>query len=145
MANFFRFRRFIFLLLSLTLSAQAMAVASMGACHRMKSLAMLQHVAMASEHDHPDSATHHMDAQIGDKAAHHGGAMHHTEPGGTAPSGDDSRVSCAACAACHLSSVILNTELELTDIPVSGATTFPDAEVARMSNVASGLERPPRA
>jgi hypothetical protein len=145
MANFFRFRRFIFLLLSLTLGAQAMAVVSMGACHRMKSLTALPHVAMASAHDHSDSATHHMYAQIGEKMAHRSGAAHDTESGGTAPSGDDSRVSCAACAACHLSSVILNTEIELTDIPGSGAAAFPDAEVPRTSNVASGLERPPRA
>lgn len=132
-----RFRRLIILLLSVTLCTQAMAVASLGACHRMQALTAMtamQMMAAPMAHDHADASI-----------AHHAAAMHHADPDGTVPASDGDRVSCAACAACHLSSVILNNVNISTDIPVAAATVFADANLARVRNVASGLERPPRA
>jgi hypothetical protein len=130
-----KFCRIILLLLSLTLSAQAMAVASFGACHRMKALALIavHHVTLPTSHHHVDSA------------AHDGAAMHHAESSSTVPADDGSRVSCAACAACHVSSFILNDDSVTAHIPVASPTVFQDNEVARARNVASGLDRPPRA
>lgn len=125
--------RFIVLLLSLTLSAQAMAVASLGSCHRMKALTAVHQVSESTPHHHADSE------------APHDGLMHHAESSGKAPASDYTRVSCAACASCHLSIVIPNSVVVSADIPVVGATIFPAKKVPRVRNVASGLERPPRA
>ena len=130
-----KFCRVILLLLSLTLSAQAMAVASFGACHRMKALSLTaaHHVALPAVHHHIDSA------------AHDGAAMHHADSSGPVPADDGSRASCAACAACHVSNFILNDDSVTAHIPVASPTVFLDNEVARARNVASGLDRPPRA
>ena len=133
MLHSIKFCRFIVLLLSLTLSAQAMAVASLGSCHRMKALTAVHQVSEPTPHHHADSE------------AHHDGSMHHAESSGKAPASDDTRGSCAACAACHMSSVITSSVIVLAYIPIRGATIFPDMEVPRARNVASGLERPPRA
>ena len=133
------FRRCILLLLSVTLSMQLMAAASFGACHRVKALIEVQEVHKAHEVAAPP-AHHHADS-----TAHHDGSMHHADSSDKAPAGDNTRVSCAACAACHLFSVIGNGVNVTTALPVAGAASFPDTEVARVRNVASGLERPPRA
>jgi len=130
-----KFCRVILLLLSLTLSAQAMAVASFGACHRTKALALISVYQVTLP-----TADHHVDS-----AAHHGAPMHHADSSSKAPADDGKRLSCAACAACHLSSFILNGDSVAVDIPVAPATVFPNSELARARNVASGLERPPRA
>ncbi len=133
MTYLFRFRRCILLLLSLTLSAQAMAVASLGACHRIKAMTTVQEPVLAAAHHH------------GDAAAHHDGAVHHADAVNTSPWTEEARLSCAACAACHATSIIPNTETSLPDALVADATIFPDTDVPRARNVASGLERPPRA
>ncbi len=128
-----RFRRCILLLLSVTLSMQVMAAASFGACHRVKALIEVHQADAPPAHHHDDSK------------AHHDGSMHHADSSDKAPAGDNTRVSCAACAACHLFSVVGNGVNVTTALPVAGAASFPDTEVARARNVASGLERPPRA
>lgn len=133
MTYLFRFRRCILLLLSLTLSAQAMAVASLGVCHRMQALAAAHRVAAPVAHHHADSV------------AHEHGSMHHADPSNTAPASDDTRVGCAACAVCHLASAMPGALTVAADIPVAGSTRFPLIDIARVRNVASGLERPPRA
>ena len=127
------FRRCILLLLSVTLSMQVMAAASFGACHRVKALIEVHQADAPPPHHHDDST------------AHHDGSMHHADSSDKAPAGDNTRVSCASCAACHLFSVIANGVNVTTALPVAGAASFPDTEVARARNVASGLERPPRA
>ena len=131
MTHLLSFRRFILLLLSFTLCTQAMAVASLGACHRMRALTATAQVAEEARHAHADLS------------AHHDGSMHHQESRGNGPSSDDARGSCAACASCHLSSIIVGTVIVAADIPAADATVFQDAEIARVRNVASGLERPP--
>ena len=128
-----QFRRCFLLLLSLTLSAQAMAVASVGACHRMKALTAVHQAAEPTAHHHADAA------------AHDDGSMHHADATGKSPASDDTRLSCAACAACHLCAVMPNVEIALTDNPIASAAIFLDTDVARARNVASGLDRPPRA
>ena len=130
-----KFCRIILLLLSLTLGAQAMAVASFGACHRMKAIALI-----SEHHSTPPAAHHHVD-----DAAHDCLAMQHDDSSNKAPADDGTRASCTACAACHVSSFILNDHTVAAYIPVARATVFPDNEVARAFNVESGLERPPRA
>ena len=116
-----------------------MAAASFGSCHRVKALIEVQEVHKAHEVAVPP--THHH----ADSTAHHDGSMHHADSSDKALAGDNTRVSCAACAACHLFSVIGNGVNVTTALPVAGAASFPDTEVARVRNVASGLERPPRA
>ena len=128
-----KFCRVIFLLLSFTLSSQAMAVASLGSCHRMKALIAVHEATQPTAHLHADLAVH------------HDGSAHHTDSNGKAPATDDTRVSCAACAACHMSSAIFSRVIVSADIPVAGTMFFPDTEVPRARNIASGLERPPRA
>jgi hypothetical protein len=141
--NFFRhFRRPLLLLLSLTFSMQAMAVASLGACHRAKALASAEVSVTSSHQSH------------GDMSAHHAGKRTHGDDGANAatgghsqdnPSQDASRVKCAACAACHLCNVVLTTATINVDIPAVESTFFPESSVPRVRNVANGLERPPRA
>ncbi|GEM_PF-4118984 len=141
--NFFRqFRRPLLLLLSLTFSMQAMAVASLGACHRAQALASAE-VSVTSPHQ-----------RHGDMAAHHDGERNQGDDGANAatgehskdsPSQDPSRVKCAACAACHLCSVVLTSTTIAVDIPDGDSTFFPESIVPRVRNVANGLERPPRA
>ena len=141
--NYFRrFRRFLLLLLSLTLSAQAMAVASFGACHQAKALALSQ-ANVATSHGHHGDASAHPDTEHGHD--NHGVAVAHDEDAGDRPTQDGSRVKCAACAACHLCSVVLTTETIIADIPVGGSVSFPESAVPRVRNVANCLERPPRA
>ena len=136
------FRRCILLLLSVTLSMQVMAAASFGACHRVKALIEVQEVHKVHKaHEVAAPPAHHH----ADSTAHHDGSMHHADSSDKLPASDDARVSCAACAACHLSSVIANGVNVTAAVPVAGAASFPDTEVARVRNVASGLERPPRA
>lgn len=129
----FRFRQCIFLLLSFTLSAQAMAVISLGACHRAKVMTTVQASA-------PSGAHHHAEA-----AAHPHTSMHHADSTGKAPVADDARQSCAACAACHMASIIPNDVMILLGPLVATAAIFPNTDVPRARNVANGLERPPRA
>jgi hypothetical protein len=141
MSYFFRFRRYILLLLSLTLSAQAMALASLGACHRMKALVAIEQVVLAMPHHGSSNAHHHADS-----AAHDASSTHDADSGASGTgSGDDKRVSCAACAVCHLASAIPSTLTVAADIPVAGSSSFPRMDVPCARNVASGLERPPRA
>jgi len=111
----------------------------------MNSLTELHAMATGSAHAHPNAAMHHMQASHGETAAPHSDVAHSTHSGDKPPSSDNSRDSCAACAACHVANAILNSELDLIDIPKSGTATFPVVEVSRLRQVASGLERPPRA
>ena len=144
MTYFLRFRRFALLLLGLTLGTQAMAVASLGACHQVKALSAMQltvgsHADQQSVADAVDMPHHRHDSH-----AHHGAAAHDTESNGN-PGDVGSRVKCAACAGCHLCSVVLPAENVLADVLTTGSTAFPESAVARARNIASGLERPPRA
>ena len=111
-----------------------MAVASLGACHRIKALAAVHQLAAPTAHHDADSAAH-----------DHESMQHHADSTGKSPASDDTRLSCAACAACHLCAVIPNVAIALTDIPIASATDFLDTDVALARNVASGLDRPPRA
>ncbi len=143
--NFFcQFRRLLFLLLSLTLSAQSMAVASLGACHKVKALALLsaQVSVSASHRSHGDVATQHGSAHVHGKQ---GAVAAHSGDSEDRSTQDGGRVKCVACAACHAFSVVLPTETALADIPVSGSVSFPESASPRVRNVANGLERPPRA
>ena len=147
MTYFIRFRRFALLLLSLTLSTQAMAVVSFGACHQVKALlsatqVAVVSVALASHHFGLSStaATHHEH----DSSSQQGAASHDTESSDSS-NGDSSRVKCAACAGCHLVSAVLPAENVVADIPKAGSTSFLEFIVPRARNVASGLDRPPRA
>lgn len=148
-----RFRRYLLLLLSLTLSVQAMAVASLGACHQVKALALasanIASANIASVHDH------HADQPAHRAAEHrHGHSHSHSEQAAHValntdaderPAEDDGRVKCPACATCHLCSVLLTTPTVLADVPAGGSVSFVESTVPRVRNVASGLERPPRA
>lgn len=141
--NFFRqFRHCLLLLLSLTLSAQAMAVASFGACHRAKALASVETSVSVSRHHHGDAVAHHTGERDDGHQSADSVANSHPKDGGAQ---DSSRVKCAACAACHLCSVVLTNETIAVDIPAGESTSFPEAAVPRVRNVANGLERPPRA
>ena len=137
-----QFRRFLLLLLSLTLSVQAMAVASLGECHRVKAVASLQ-ASLAPMRAHHGEASAHRDADHGH--GKHGAAVAQDNDAGDRPTQEASRVKCAACAACHLCSVVPTTPTVLADIPAGGSVLFPESTVPRVRNVASGLERPPRA
>ncbi len=138
-----QFRRALLLLLSLTLSMQAMAVASFGECHRAKALAALAATVASTPHTQHGDATAHYDATTGhDK---HQPAATHNNDTGDRPAHDGSRVKCAACAGCHLFSVLLIDASVVADIPVAESASFPESEVPRVRNVANGLERPPRA
>lgn len=137
-----QFRRFLLLLLSLTLSVQAMAVASLGECHRVKALASVQ-ASLAAKHSHHGDASAHLDTDHGH--GKRGAATTQSNDAGDRPAQDGSRVKCAACAACHLCSVVPTTPTVLADIPAGGSVLFPESTVPRVRNVANGLERPPRA
>ena len=141
--SFFRqFRRPLLLLLSLTFSMQAMAVASLGACHRAKALVSAETNVTSPHKSHSDMAAHHASERS------HGVDGANAATGGHSkdnPSQDASRVKCAACAACHLCNVVLTTATIDVDIPAVEPTFFPESSVPRVRNVASGLERPPRA
>ena len=137
-----QFRRFLVLLLSVTLSVQAMAVASLGSCHRAKALATLQ-TSVVAMHAHGNGGSAHHDADHGH--VKQGAAAVHGGDAGDRPTQDGSRVKCAACAACHLCSVVLSTPTVHADIPAGGTASFPELAVPRVRNVANGLERPPRA
>lgn len=145
MNYFFRFRRFALLLLSLSLCMQAIAVTSFGACHQVKALLSASQVMVGAhaEHDARSNAaavTHHDDQS----SAHHDDAIHDTQ-GSDSSKTEKSRVKCAACAGCHLCSAVLQTENLMADIANSGSEIFHEFTVPRVRNVASGLERPPRA
>ena len=103
-----------------------------GCLSHLKALTAIHQVAEPMAHHHADSQAH------GD------GPMHHADSSRTAPANDDTSVSCAACASCHMSGAIPSRMIVSADIPVADATTFADTEVPRARNVASGLERPPR-
>lgn len=140
-----RFRRFALLLLSLTLSTQAMAVVSFGACHQVKALLSAAHLTVgtdAEQYAQPNTVavTHHSH----DRNTHHGDAAHDSESSDSSKT-EKSRVKCAACAGCHLCSAVLPAENVVADIPKTGLTAFPEFTVPRVRNVATGLERPPRA
>jgi len=149
MTYFLRFRRFALLLLSLTLSTQAMAVLSFGACHQVKALLSATQVVVAasvvtSADDHSGLSTTAATLHKQDSTAHHDTAPHDTESSDSS-NGDSSRVKCAACAGCHLGSAVLPTDIVVADIPKSESTSFLEFTVPRVRNVASGLDRPPRA
>jgi hypothetical protein len=119
-----------------------MAVASFGACHQTKAFAAAQANRTAA-HQHHDVASAHSDAEhIHDKHAAVSALGNNSSDPTTQ---DGSRVKCASCAACHLCSALLSAETDVVDIPTGGSVAFPESEVPRIRNVASGLERPPRA
>lgn len=136
-----QFRIYLWLFLSLTLSVQAMAVASLGECHQAKALASVQ-ANLASTHKHHWEAPAHHHAEHGH--GNHGAAVVHDNDAGDRPTQDGSQVKCSACAACHLCSGVLTTQTVLADIPATGSVSFPESTAPRVRNVASGLERPPR-
>lgn len=138
-----QFRRALFLLLSLTISAQSMAVASLGSCHQVKALAFAQASPISLTHAHHGEASAHHEADHGH--GKHIAAAANDNDAGDRPLNVGSRVKCAACAACHVCSVVLTTQTVLADIPADGSVSFPEPAVPRVRNVASGLERPPRA
>ena len=153
MTYFLQFRRFVLLLLSLTLSTQAMAVMSFGACHQVKALLSATRVVVAApatvkvdahaEHHSgllSIAAMHHQH----DGNAHHGVAFHDTESSDSS-NVDSSRVKCAACAGCHLGIAVLPAKIVVADIAKTESTSFLAFTVPRVRNVASGLDRPPRA
>jgi hypothetical protein len=145
MMYFLRFRRFALLLLSLTLSVQAMAVTSFGACHRVKALLSTTPLTVYAHAQHPSgSSVTTTEDRVNHGHAHHGNAAHDTESNDTS-SAENIRVKCAACAGCHLCSAVLLAENVLADIPKTGLTVFMEFTVPRVRNVASGLDRPPRA
>ena len=151
MTYFLRFRRFALLLLSLTLSTQAMAVISFGACHQVKALLSATQSAAPARATVSAHAEHHSGSST-TAATHHkhdGNAHPDAVPHGTESSdssnGDSGRVKCAACAACHLCSAVLPMENVVADIPKTGSTSFFEFTVPRVRNVANGLDRPPRA
>jgi hypothetical protein len=139
------FRRLLLLLLSLTLSAQAMAVASLGGCHQAKTVAST-HGDVAAAHRHHDATLDHP-AEETDHSKHsqHGAVAAHGGDADERSTQEGSRVKCAACAACQLCSVLLTAEIVLADIPAGETVSFLQSEVPRLRNVANGLERPPRA
>ena len=138
-----QFRRALLLLLSLTLSMQAMAVASFGECHQGKALASMAAAVASTKHAlHDDGAAHHVtETGHGERGA----AVGHNNDSGDRPAKDGSRIKCAACAGCHLCSVMLIDATVVADIPTAESASFPESEVPRVRNVANGLERPPRA
>lgn len=141
--NVFRqFRRALSLLLSLTLSMQAMAVASFGECHRARALASAAATVAVTQAQYSDSTAHHAAEARHEK--HRGAAAHNTDSSDR-PTQDDSRIKCAACAGCHLCSVVLIETTVVADIPATDSASFPESAVPRVRNVANGLERPPRA
>lgn len=141
--NVFRqFRRCLFLLLSLTLGVQAMAVASFGECHQAKALASVAATVATTHGQHSDAVAHHT-AEAGHEK--HGAAAAQNFDIDNQSTQDSSRIKCAACAGCHLCSVILISAMVLADIPVAELASFPESTVPRLRNVANGLERPPRA
>ena len=145
MMFFHRFRRFALLCLSLTLSTQAMAVASFGACHTVKAVLSATQLAAYTHLEH--------EARLNAPAAsvhNHGSDAHQDGAASESQSSDSStsekgRVKCPACAGCHLFNVVLPAESAVADIPKAESAAFAEFIVPRVRNVASGLERPPRA
>lgn len=138
-----QFRRALLLLLSLTLSMQAMAVASFGECHRVKALAALAATVTSTTHTQHGDASAHRDAATGhDK---HQSAVAQNNDAGDLPAQDNNRIKCAACAGCHLCSALLSDATVGADVPAAESASFPESAVPRVRNVANGLERPPRA
>jgi len=145
MTYFLRFRRFALLLLSLTLSTQAMAVVSFGACHQVKALLSATQLTAGSHAEHHSIATtvavtHHKH----DSNAYHVSAAYDDEANDKSTT-ESNRVKCAACAGCHLCSAVLLADHVGADIPKSESTSLLAFTVPRVRNVASGLDRPPRA
>lgn len=145
MTYLLRFRRFALLLLSLSLTTQAMAAASFASCHRVQALLSATQLTASAPDQHRSrsisaAVTHHQHGSF----AHHGDTAHDLESSHGSKS-EKSRVKCAACAACLLCSVVLPTENGLADVPKAASTSFLEFTVPRVRNVASGLERPPRA
>ena len=137
------FRRLLLLLLSLTLSVQAMAVASLGACHQAKPFASTRMKVAVTHGHHGDVSAHH--AAKHDDGKHGAVTAHSGDSQDRSTQDDGSRVKCAACAACHLCSVVLLTDTALAYFPTSESASFAESTVPRVRNVASSLERPPRA
>lgn len=145
MTYFLRFRRFALLLLSLTLSAQAMAVASFGACHRVTAALSATHLGADTHTEHAVHANMVVATdQKHDSHSHHGDASHEPDSNDSSKN-EKSRVKCAACAGCHLLGAVLPAEHAVAEILKSESTHFLEFTVPRVRNVASGLERPPRA
>jgi hypothetical protein len=141
-------RLLISLLLSITLGAQAFAVSSFKSCHQRLRVM----VVLSVSHDTDGSAHKH----------HHGKVTVATpESAATDPLGSDAdqtapkaptkqvtdndRTTCAACAGCaHATALVYHVSNEIALIAAT-KTTFLPIELPRVRNVASGLERPPRA
>lgn len=145
MTYFLKFRRVALLLLSLTLSTQALAVVSFGACHQVKALLSATQLTAGAHAEHHSSATtiavtYHKH----DSDAHRVNVAHDDEANDSSTT-ESNRVKCAACAGCHLCSAVLPADQVGADIPKSGSTSFVAFAVPRVRNVASGLDRPPRA
>ncbi len=138
-----QFRRALLLLLSLTISMQAMAVASFGECHRVKALAALAATVTSTTHTQRGVSLAHHDAATG-HGEHQSTAAHNNDTGDGSTQ-DDTRSKCAACAGCHLCSAVLSDATVVADIPAAESASFPESAVSRVRNVANGLERPPRA
>lgn len=144
MKHFYFFRRFLLLVLSLTLTAQSMAVASLGACHKANALALLSaQLNVSASHRHHQNVSSQLDSTRG--YSEHVAVPAHGQDSDDDSTRDGSRAKCAACAACHLCSVILTSASITADTPMGGSVSFPESIVPRARNVANGLERPPRA
>ena len=142
--NIFRqFRRALCFLLSLTLSMQAMAVASFGECHRIRALSSLAATVASTTHTQRGDATAHHDAASG--LGKHASTVEHGNDAGNPPTQDGTRTKCSACAGCHLCTAVLINATVVADIPAAESASFPGSAVSRVRNVANGLERPPRA
>ena len=141
-------RLLISLLLSITLGAQAFAVSSFKSCHqrlRVMAAPTMSHHADGSAHQH-----------------HHGNVMVATpESAATDPFSidadqmvpvaqskqvtDKDRTACAVCVGCaHATALVYYFSNEISSF-VALKTTFLPIDLPRVRNVASGLERPPRA
>ena len=145
MNYFVRFRRFALLLLSLSLCMQSMAVTSLGACHQVKALSSAAQVVGGAHAQHDarlnaKAVTHHDDQS----SAHHDDAIHDMQ-GSDSSKTDKNRAKCAVCAGCYVCSGVLPAENLMADISKSKSAIFHEVTVPRVRNVASGLERPPRA
>jgi hypothetical protein len=135
-----RARCWIACLLSIALSGQSFAVASLRLCHNMadgNGLA-LSSATTSIDHTHRNAErsvqrqSMHQHAQNNDQSQQHEGAT------------KTDRVKCAACAgSCHSTplAVVLLTHIPHFDAVVA---TFPPLDLPRFRDSVDGLERPPR-
>jgi ferredoxin len=141
-------RLLISLLLSITLGTQAFAVSSFKSCHER--LRLMAALSVSHETDNSTDQHHHGNFV----AAKHQSAVTNQTRGDAhqaalkAPAKqvtDKDRTTCAACAGCaHAVALVYRVSDEIAPI-AAASTTFLPTDLARARNVASGLERPPRA